>query len=128
MSQDSFASDMDQVENSVKDIELGNIYWFLHRSDFLNPFVVIQLPTSNTHFLLCGITTNQKEASMPGNVVLNEGEGNLLKPSIVDVANVVSVNKDQFGEFVGKLDEKRVESIKKGVGFLERTYLNLVFI
>lgn len=125
MSQDSFASDMNQVENSVKDIELGNIYWILHRSDFVHPFVVIEIPQPNiTDFLLCGITTNQKKASMPGNVVLNEGEGNLSKPSIVDVANVVSVNKDELGEFVGKLDEKRIEEIKAGIQFLKSTYFD----
>ena len=48
-------------------------------------------------------------------MVLEEGEANLKKKSIVVVAQVSAVNKDQIGEYIGTLRSGRVEEIFQGM-------------
>ena len=48
-------------------------------------------------------------------MVLDEGETNLKKKSIVVVAQVSAVNKDQIGEYIGTLRPGRVEEIFQGM-------------
>jgi mRNA interferase MazF len=100
--------------------QLGNIYWVSLTNRIPHPYVVIEI---NSNLIkLCRITTNQKKANLPGNVLLEIGEGNLEKQSIVDVADVIEVNKSQFSEYIGKLSDKRVNEIITGIKFLEKTY------
>jgi mRNA interferase MazF len=106
-------------------IQIGNIYWIQFNEDIPHPHVVIKEPTIDSKDITVAlITTNQKKSNSPGNVVLDENEGDLLKPSIVDVANVVKVLESDLGEYIGRLNEKRVDEIKSGIQFLERTYFN----
>ena len=101
-------------------ISTSDIYWLHLEGRIAHPFVVIQVKDS--YAIVCGITTNQKLANMPGNFVLDIGEGNLEKESIVDVANILTISFDRLEEFIGRLSPKRVEQIHNGIKFLEKTY------
>jgi len=103
-------------------IKLGNIYWLKTENDIAHPHVVIKL--DHEKVTVCAITTNAKKVNMPGNVVLDLGEGNLDKQSIVEVSKVITLDESQLTQLIGTLSEHRVIEILKGIRFLENTYFN----
>ena len=60
-----------------------------------------------------------KRANMPGNVLLEAGEANLPKQSIVAVSQVSTVDKAQLGEYIGSLTKERIDQILAGMRFLQ---------
>lgn len=113
-------------------INQGDVFWV--RLDDLegeeagipHPYVVVQdnlFNHSRIHtVVICALTSNIKRASLPGNVVLEAGEANLPKPSVVEVSKVSSVDKTQLGQYIGTLNEERVNQILAGMRFLQRSY------
>ena len=105
-------------------IDKGNIYWVqLEESEYTHPHVVVQDNVLNhsriNTVVVCALTTNMKRISMPGNVLLDAGEANLPKQSIVVVSQVSTVDKSQLGEYIGSLAEQRVEQILAGMKFIQ---------
>ena len=101
--------------------KVGNIYWIQIESDYKHPHVIINLDINTA--TVVAITTNQKKANLPGNTILDAGEGGLEKPSIVDVAKVYEVSLDELNEYIGSLEETRIEEIKQGIKFLKKSFL-----
>lgn len=89
---------------------IGSIYWLKTESKFPHPYVIVKINEDDS-LLVCGITTNMKKLNMPKIIVLEAGEGNLPKQSIVEAYNILTVNKAQLGEFIGTLREERVNQI-----------------
>lgn len=91
-----------------------------------HPHVVVQDDVFNhsrvSTVVVCALTTNLHRAGEPGNVLLEPGEGNLPKQSVVVVAQTSSVEKAHLGERVGTLSAERVEQILAGLHFLQATY------
>jgi hypothetical protein len=56
----------------------------------------------------------------PGNVLLEAAEANLPRQSVVVVSQVSTVEKSQLGEYIGTLNEQRVDQILAGLRFLQR--------
>jgi mRNA interferase MazF len=110
-------------------INQGDIYWVpLEEPDepepgYIHPHVVIQdnvLNHSRIHtVVVCALTTNLKRAKAPGNVLLEAGEANLPRQSVVVVSQVSTVDKTQLGEYIGSLTEQRVHQILAGMRFLQ---------
>jgi mRNA interferase MazF len=110
-------------------INQGDIYWVeLKHEDEpepgpAHPHVVIQddlLNHSRIHtVVVCALTSNLKRAKAPGNVLLEAGEANLARQSVVVVSQVSSVAKSQLGEYIGALKEQRVQQILAGMQFLQ---------
>lgn len=102
----------------------GDIFWVAPNqsnriaSDHTHPHVVIQDNTINT-VVVCALTTNLKRAKAPGNVLLDEGEANLPKRSVVVVSQVSTVDKTQLGEYIGTLTEQRMNQVFAGMRFLQ---------
>jgi mRNA interferase MazF len=65
------------------------------------------------------LTTNSKRANSPGNVLLEAGEANLPRQSIVVVSQVSTVDKAQLGEYIGSLNQERITQILAGMRFLQ---------
>lgn len=114
-------------------INQGDIFWIeaqpldetelgTHR----HPYVVVQddlFNHSRVHsVVVCALTTNLKQASAPGNLLLEVGEANLPKQSAVVVSKVSAVEKSQLGDYIGSLDKPRVEQILAGIAFLQTSY------
>jgi mRNA interferase MazF len=53
-------------------------------------------------------------------VLLEAGEANLPKPSIVVVSQVSTVDKAQLGAYIGSLTRPRIDQILAGMQFLQR--------
>lgn len=111
-------------------INQGDVYWVpledANRAipSYTHPHVVIQDNILNQSrintVVVCALTTNMKRAKAPGNVLLDIGEANLPKQSVVVVSQVSTVDKAQLGEYIGTLSEGRIDQILAGMRFLQR--------
>jgi mRNA interferase MazF len=68
--------------------------------------------------IACALSTNLKRAGIPGNVLLEPGEGGLLHQSVVVASSLCSVEKSNLGEFIGDLSPERLAQILDGVRLL----------
>lgn len=110
-------------------INQGDIYWVSvadpdeAESEIIHPHVVIQDDIINRSrvktVVVCGLTTNMKRISYPGNVLLEVGEANLPKPSIVVVSQISTVEKSRLGEYIGTLSKARIEQIFAGMKLIQ---------
>jgi mRNA interferase MazF len=109
-------------------ISQGDVYWVDlgepvgSAPGFLHPHVVIQNDAFNRSdirtVVVCALTSNLKRAAAPGNVLLDVGEANLPKQSVVNISQVFTVDKSQLGEKIGLLSTRRVRQILDGVQLL----------
>lgn len=117
---------------SPEKIERGDLFWVEPDESrgsipgFSHPHVVVQDDVFNrsriTTVIVCALTSNLGRANEPGNVLLDPGEGNLPKQSVVVVSQVSSIPKAQLGEFIGTLSEERVEQILAGMRFQQASF------
>ncbi|MCX6055356.1 MAG: type II toxin-antitoxin system PemK/MazF family toxin [Chloroflexi bacterium] len=109
-------------------INQGEIFWVDledptgSEPGYRHPHIVIQnnvfnLSRINT-VIVCALTSNIKRAQAPGNVLLEQGEGDLPKQSVVLVSQIFTVDKSQLGEFIGKVSENRVRQVLDGINLL----------
>ena len=86
---------------------------------YRHPHVVVQNNAFNQSrlrtFLVCPLTPNLKRAAAPGNVLLDDGEAELPKRSVVNVSQLVAVDRSQIGDYMGTLSPKRVREIVSGI-------------
>jgi mRNA interferase MazF len=110
-------------------INQGDIYWIRldepagTNPDYAHPYVVVQDDLFNhsriDSLVVCALSTNLKMAALPGNVLLESGEANLEKPSVVVVSKISAVTKTQLGGYIGTLDGSRIKQILAGIRFLQ---------
>ena len=106
-------------------INQGDVYWIELEEPtgsgpgYSHPHVVVQNNVFNASrintVIVCALTSNTKRAEAPGNVLLEKGEANLSKQSVVLVSQIFTVDKSQLGEFIGTLAEGRVKQIIEGI-------------
>jgi mRNA interferase MazF len=65
--------------------------------------------------VVCALTSNLKRAAAPGNVLLKKGEANLPKDSVVNISQIITVNKTDLMEKIGSLSPGRLNSVLDGV-------------
>lgn len=109
-------------------IRQGDIFWvnlFPPRSSepgYRHPHVVIQNNVFNASkintVVVCALTSNLKRAKSPGNVTLQRGEGNLKKTSVVNISQIITVDKSDLAEKIGTLSPTRVNEIIEGLRLL----------
>ncbi|MBZ5592877.1 MAG: type II toxin-antitoxin system PemK/MazF family toxin [Acidobacteriia bacterium] len=106
----------------------GDIYWI----DFgpvtgaapaeCHPCVVVQSDVFNrsriTTTVVCLITSNVRLSRAPGNVALSQGEANLPKASVVNVSQVLTVDKGELLERIGKLPASAIDAVRDGLQLL----------
>jgi mRNA interferase MazF len=109
-------------------IEQGEIYWIDlgepsgSEPGNRHPHIVIQNNLFNASkiktVVVCALTSNIKRAQAPGNVLLNQGEANLPKKSVVNISQIYTVNKNDLAEKIGKVSEKKFNEIYEGIKLL----------
>jgi mRNA interferase MazF len=112
-------------------IKQGDVYWLkaiTGMESVPHPYLVIQEDSLNHDssietVLVCALTTNMKKLSVAGNILLELGEANLPKQSIVEVSKSMSIAKSQLGDTIGTVSEKRVIQILAAIQFLENSFL-----
>ncbi|MDX1962408.1 MAG: type II toxin-antitoxin system PemK/MazF family toxin [Pirellulales bacterium] len=89
---------------------------------YRRPVVVIQSDAFNASRLatiLCvPLTSNLKWAETPGNVLLKSRETGLDRDSVANVTAIVSIDRTQLTECVGRLSPRRIEHIFLGLDIL----------
>jgi mRNA interferase MazF len=112
----------------VSEIRQGQVFWI----DFgprkgsapadRHPCVIVQNDVFNRSAIgttiVCLITSNLTRAKAPGNVLLNEGEAGLLKPSVVNVSQILTVDKAELVEYAGKLNAASAAAVRDGLHLL----------
>lgn len=106
----------------------GEIYWVdLEKPSgsepgYRHPHIVIQnniFNSSNINtVVVCSLTSNVKRAKAPGNVLLNKGETNLPRASVVNISQIYTVNKSDLVEKIGQISEKKMSEILEGIKLL----------
>lgn len=109
-------------------IEQGDIYWVElgipkgSEPGYRHPHVIIQNNVFNASrintVVVCSLTSNLKRAEAPGNVLLQKGEGNLKKASVVNISQIITVNKSDLVEKIGSLSSATIEKIIESVKLL----------
>ena len=106
-------------------IAQGDVFWVDFgkpsgsQPGYRHPHVVVQNNVFNRSRLntavVCALTSNLKRAEAPGNVLLEKGEANLSKQSVVNVTQIFTVDKANLGERIGSLSRERIKQILDGI-------------
>lgn len=106
-------------------INQGDVFWVdlgeLSGSEpgYRHPHMVIQNNVFNrsriSTVVMCALTSNLRRARAPGNVVLEKGEANLPRQSVVNVSQIFTVDKRDLEERIGTLSHRRTRQILDGV-------------
>ncbi len=109
-------------------IRQGDIFWADlgapqgSEPGYRHPYVVIQNNVFNQSKInttvVCALTSNLKRARSPGNVLLQRGEGNIKKDSVVNISQIITVDKSDLVEKIGSISPSRIKEIIEGVKFL----------
>jgi mRNA interferase MazF len=109
-------------------INQGDLFWIEFDEPagsgpgYKHPHVVIQNNIFNQSRInttvVCALTSNLRRAEAPGNVLLDPGEGNLPKQSVVNITHIFTVDKTELGEYIGTLSRGRVQRIMQGLDLL----------
>lgn len=109
-------------------IKQGEIYWVNlgeprgSEPGYRHPHIVIQNNLFNTSkintVVVCALTSNLIRGKAPGNVLLNKGEANLPKKSVVNISQIFTVNKSDLVEKIGQVSGERVNEVLKGIELL----------
>lgn len=85
---------------------------------FRRPVVVVQADSFNRTSLqtvVCvAVTSNARWAKSPGNVELSERDSSLARPSVANVTQVVTIDRDLL-EVVGRVPPAKLELILHGI-------------
>jgi mRNA interferase MazF len=113
-------------------INRGDVFWIGPDdargpdASYAHPHVVVQDDVFNhsriTTVVVCALTSNLHRANEPGNVLLDIGEGDLQRQSVVVVSQISSVEKARLGERIGALSDARVEQILAGLRFQQVSF------
>lgn len=106
-------------------IERGSVYWIdLGEAQgsaqaYHRPILVVQADTFNASrldtTLAAVITSNTALAAMPGNVFLPAVATGLPRDAVVNVTALVTVDKADLAEPVGRLPEYLINEVERGL-------------
>ena len=112
----------------MKEIRQGDVYWLEFGPSSgsapadRHPCVVVQSDVFNRSRIattvVCLITSNMSRAAAPGNVALKKGDARLTRPSVVNVSQLVTVDKTELDEHVGRIPGPALRSVLAGLRLL----------
>ncbi len=86
---------------------------------YIRPALVVQSNIFNASpidtVVVCATTTTAHRADDPGNVELDEDDGDLPEASVVNVSQIIAVDKSRLGEWIGALSEDKMQRVMGGV-------------
>jgi mRNA interferase MazF len=105
----------------------GEVYWLRFTGEGSEPrgrrpAVVVQHDRFNRSAIsttvVAAVTSNLRLAAMPGNVRLRKGEANLPRPSVVNISQVLTIDRARLTERVGSLRSERLRDVLQGLALL----------
>src|SRR6266851_8741790 len=102
-------------------IRQGDVFW-VERDGAIGseiskrrPYVVVQNNVYNSSkigtILVCALSSSLKQARVRSNILLEEGEANLRRRSVVNVSQMMNVDRSRLTEKLGSLTSSRVSQI-----------------
>jgi mRNA interferase MazF len=86
------------------------------------PYVIVQNNAFNNSrigtVVVCGLTSNLRRAGDPGNVLLSPGEADLPEQSVVNVSQIVTLDKTQLRARIGVLSPEHVREVLRGINLV----------
>lgn len=111
-----------------EEIRQGQLWWldmgipFGSEPGYRRPFVVVQNNLFNRSRLqtvvMCAVTTNLRLAGAPSNVLLEAGEARLPEASVVNISQLVTVDRRRLLQKIGDLSGPRLQAVLEGVNLL----------
>lgn len=107
-------------------LQQGAVYWVqLEPTRIPHPHVIVYPDAPEPEqVVICAITTNMRKISIPANILLEAGEANLPKPSIIEVSKHFIIHPEHLGDYIGMLSPRRVEQIIAGIRFLRVSFFD----
>ena len=68
--------------------------------------------------VVCLITSNLSRAKAPGNVLLDKGEANLRRASVVNISQILTVDKGDLVDCIGQLSSTTAKAVRDGLHLL----------
>ena len=109
-------------------INQGDVFWLNSgvpsgsEPGFRRPYVIVQNNVFNhtqiNTTVVCAITSSLHRAQIPGNVRLYKGEANLPKASVVNITQILTIDKRALAEKIGTLSKEHVHQIVDGLQLL----------
>jgi mRNA interferase MazF len=105
----------------------GEVYWLTFAGSGSEPLgrrpaLVVQHDRFNRSSIrtavVAAITSNLRLEAMPGNVRLRKGEANLPRPCVVNVSQILTVDRERLGALVGRLRSDRMREVRRGLALL----------
>jgi mRNA interferase MazF len=131
---DTEERDEGTVHSPDRPVFRGDLFWMEPDASrgsvpgFRHPHVVLQDDVFNrsriSTVIVCALSSNLKRINEPGNILLEPGEGGLIRQSIVIVSQVASVDKTRLGDYIGALSNERVEQILAGMRFQQASFFS----
>ena len=85
----------------------------------VRPAVVVQSNVFNASpintVVVCAVTKTEHRAYDPGNVELDEGDADLPKASVVNVSQIIAVDKTRLKEWIGALSQDKMSRVMGGI-------------
>jgi len=86
---------------------------------FRRPVIVVQsdaLNRSRIATVICiPLTSNLRWSVAPGNVLIQAKQTGLGKDSVANVSQIVTIDREQLTDRIGKLSQRLVDSILSGI-------------
>ncbi len=106
-------------------MERGEIWWASlaeptgSAPGFRRPVLIVQSDFFNVSqiqtVIVAAISSNLNLSAAPGNVFLSASESGLPKDSVVNVSQIITVNKRSLTEKVSQLSPKRFSEVESGL-------------
>ncbi len=106
-------------------IHQGDIFWVNidrplgSEPGYRHPHVIIQNDLFNhsriNTTVICALTSNLRRAASPGNVLLEPGEAHLPERSVVNVSQILTIDRCRLDEKIGTLSPHRIRQILDGI-------------
>ena len=103
----------------------GEIWWAkLHKPrksepGFKRPILILQTDSFNKSKIktvICGvITSNIELAKAPGNILIGKRVSHLPKESVINLSQIITIDKSYLIEYVSTLNKKIVEQVNDGL-------------
>ena len=117
------------------EIKQGDVYWIEmdeplgSEPGYRRPCVVIQNNIYNQSLIktvvVCILTSNLDRANLPGNVLLDQGQGGVIKASVVNITQIFTVDKNDLIEYIGSVSQQKMKQIVSGInGLLQPIQIN----